>query len=131
LRAKWHGCSYVFLHLDDNAYTDTLRQLVEASIDAMNRLGDLNLVRLSAYPILTAACSKELGNMSLCRRVGDTVRFDGVVLHPVRMDRYTVWRSPWQQSTGDGRFWPIMLWNAVYRIDFLESLLYHPAVRKL
>lgn len=127
-RARERGCSYVFIHLDDNAYAGTLGRLVTASIAAMDALPDLNLVRLSAYPILTGECDGERGNMSLCERVGDTVRFDGVTLRPERQNGFTVWKAPWEASTADGRFWPIMLWNAVYRIGFLEQLLSDVAI---
>jgi hypothetical protein len=127
-RAGSAGRSYVFIHLDDNAYAPALAALISTSIVALDNLPDLNLVRLSAYPILTAECNAEQGNMTLCRRDGDTVRFDGVKLHPVRVDGFTVWKSPWTAATADGRFWPIMLWNAVYRIDFLEQLLSNPAI---
>jgi hypothetical protein len=123
IRAKELNCTYAFIHLDDNAYAGTLDELIGASINALDRMPGLNLLRLSAYPILTGACDREKGNMSLCERAGDTIRFDSVSLRPVRGCGYTVWMSPWEPSTADGRFWPIMLWNAVYRIEFLEQLL--------
>jgi hypothetical protein len=130
-RARERGCAYAFIHLDDNAYNRMLDPLIAASIAAMDALPDLNQVRLSAYPILTGACDGERGNLSLCERVGDTVRFDSVVLHPARRDGFTIWQAPWEASTADGRFWPVMLWNAVYRIGFLEQLLAHDAVADL
>ena len=130
-RATERRCAYAFIHLDDNAYAPTLGALVAASVAAMDSLPELNLVRLSAYPILTGACDRERGNMSLCERFGDTVRFDSVTLRPARQNGFTVWRSPWEASTADGRFWPVMLWNAVYRIGFLEQLLRHDAVADL
>lgn len=127
-RARVHGCRYAFIHLDDNAYADTLPRLLGSAKAAMDGLVDLQLVRLSAYPLLTGQCTAELGNMTFCRREGDTVAFDGVVLHPVRRDGFTVWKSAWQASTADGNFWPVMLWNALYRVDFLERLLTDPHV---
>lgn len=130
-RARQRGCAYVFIHLDDNAYARTLDALVTASIAALDSLPELNLVRLSAYPILTGECDHERGNLSLCERVGDTVRFDSVTLRPARQDGFTVWQAPWDAATADGRFWPVMLWNAVYRIGFLEQLLSHDAVADL
>lgn len=130
-RARQRGRSYVFIHLDDNAYSPDLSSLLRASIAAMDALPELNLVRLSAYPILTAECTSERGNMSLCAHAGDAVRFDAVTLRPVRHDEFTAWIAPWAASTADGRFWPIMLWNAVYRIEFLQQLLSDPAVRRL
>jgi hypothetical protein len=130
-RARERGCSIVFIHLDDNAYADTLPQLVSHSIAAMANLPQLGVVRMSAYPILTGACNREQGNMSLCQRTGDTVRFDSVTLQPARQGAFTVWLAPWESSTADGRFWPVMLWNAVYRIEFLERLLSHPGVAGL
>jgi hypothetical protein len=129
--ARERGCDYAFLHLDDNAYTRTLDELMACSVDALDALPELQVVRLSAYPILTGACDGERGNLSLCELSSDTVRFDSVVLHPLRRDRYTVWQAPWESVTADGRFWPIILWNAVYRIDFLERLLSNPSVAGL
>lgn len=130
-RARERGCAYVFIHLDDNAYARTLDALVAASIAAMDSLPDLNLLRLSAYPILSGDCDRERGNLSLCERAGDTVRFDSVTLRPARRNGFTVWKAPWDASTADGRFWPVMLWNAVYRIAFLEQLLSQDAVANL
>jgi hypothetical protein len=125
------GSGYVFIHLDDNAYVPILASLLRHCIAAMDALPDLDLVRLSAYPIISGRNDRVRGNMALCERVEDTVRFDSVILRPVRLEGFTVWKAAWDASTADGHFWPIMLWNAVYRVGFLEDILARAAAQRL
>jgi hypothetical protein len=130
-RAKELGSSYVFIHLDDNAYSRTLPPLLANSIAAMDTHEEVSVVRLSAYPILSGDCDREHGNTTLITRADDSVRFDSVVLRPHRSTAFTLWSAPWEASTADGRFWPIILWNAVYKVDFLLGLLSNEATARL
>jgi hypothetical protein len=130
-RAKELGSAYVFIHLDDNAYARTLPSLLADSIAAMDAHEQVSVVRLSAYPILSGDCDRERGNTTLITRADDSVRFDSVVLRPQRSTAFTLWCAPWEASTADGRFWPVILWNAVYKVDFLLWLLSSEAAARL
>jgi hypothetical protein len=121
--ARRSGCELVFLHLDDNVYQAPFAALLGHAIDACRRDAALLAVRLTGHPILSGACTPELGNRTLLRVERDAVSFDGICLRPERRPDYTLWWSSYHAGMMDGAYWAIPLWFTVYRCDALEKLL--------
>ena len=121
--ARKRGADLVFIHLDDNVYIPILNELIEYSIDAFARDYELMQIRMSGYPIIWKGNSRELGNTSQLEIHSDSIRFDNILLTPTRRRLYSAWTSDLSAIPAHGSFHPIILWSAVYRADFLESLL--------
>lgn len=121
--ARKQGAELAFIHLDDNVYVPELGPLLEHASDAFQRDAELVEVHLSGYPILSKDCTPERGNCTIIDVDDDVVFFDRVRLQPTRYDGYTLWWSYFHEDMADGEYWPIVMWQAVYRAEFLEGLL--------
>lgn len=121
--AKRSKQDLLFIHLDDNVYIPLLQDLFIHAIDAFERNPDLMEIRVTGYPILSRACTPELGNLTQLYIEGDRITFDRVCLQPTRYENYTLWWSEYQADMVEGNYWPIALWSTIYRTEFLERLL--------
>ncbi|MBN1867363.1 glycosyltransferase family 2 protein [Candidatus Sumerlaeota bacterium] len=121
--ARARGARYVFIHLDDNVYVPILGRLVDRAIRAFERDADLVKVRVAGYPILWGECTPELGNQTCLSIQKDSVSFDRIVLQPTRYEDFTLWWADLSEDMKGDRSYPIVLWSAIYRVDFLERVL--------
>lgn len=130
---KKRGADLVFLHLDDNIYVPQMGNLLKYARDAFQREEALQHLHLAGGPMLSDDCSPAEGNRSLIeiRNGGDEVVFDDIVFRPDRTDEYTLWSSPFDESMHSERFWPIVGWSSVFRVEFLEWLLTRDGVSNL
>jgi len=129
--ARKQGADLLFIHLDDCVYVPELGSLLEHARDAFEKDEELVAVRLSDYPILSKDCTPELGNRTRIDVGENLVSFDRVHLQPTRHKDYTLWWAYFDDKMADGEYWPIAMWQAVYRAEFLERLLTHEPVAKL
>jgi len=131
--ARKRGSDLVFLHLDDNIYVPQMGRLLEYARDAFTNDNTLQHVQLSGAPMLSDDCTPEEGNRSLIEidDDGNAVVFDDITFRPDRADEYTLWSAPFGESMLSERFWPVVGWSSVFRIDFLEWLLTREGVTDL
>jgi hypothetical protein len=121
--AKEMGADLVFIHLDDNIYIPIFKKLMHYANDAFKQDKDLMAIKLTDDPILSKFCDSEHGNLTQLSIQNSKLNFDHVVLHPTRFSDYTLWWSYYDEAMIKGKYWPISLWSAIYRVDFLEKLL--------
>lgn len=121
--AKKRSASLVFIHLDDNVYISKLKEIFQHSCDAFIQDPGLMEIRATGYPILSRACTPELGNCSQIQISEDEICFDQVRLHPVRRKDYTLWQTLYHADIMDGQYWALPMWSTIYRVEFLEKLL--------
>ena len=126
--ARRGGATLVFMHQDDNVYVPLAGKLLGHAVTAFERKQDLLAVRLTCYPILDSTVSSAQGNRTFLEQRGDEIRFDVVTLRAERFEDFTLWWSPFGPDSNRGTFWPIIMWQVVYRAEFLEQLLSAPEV---
>jgi len=129
--AKKCGASLVFIHLDDNIYIPKLKEIFQHSCDAFTQDSELMEIRATGYPILSRACTTELGNCSQIQISKDEICFDQVRLHPIRRKDYTLWQTLYHANIMDGQYWALPMWSTIYRADFLEKLLTYDVVHTM
>lgn len=122
--AEEKGATHIYIHLDDNIYLPILKNLIKFSLDAFSKNPKLAKARLSARPLLSADCTKELGNLTNIKLEDDKITFNNIELKPIRQEDYTLWWSYFHNDMVD-EFWPIALWGGVYRLDFLKKILFN------
>lgn len=121
--SRKQGADLCLIHLDDCVYVPELGQLLLYSQDAFERDEELMQIRLAGYPILTRYCTAEKGNLAQVEVRKDEILFDGIHLKPSRTQSYTLWLTRFQDRVIESRCWPICLWQAVYRAEYLEEVL--------
>lgn len=128
--AQRQGADLIFLHLDDNVYSANMTSLIEYACDAFKRDPELLTVMFSSYPLISRQNFPE-GNKKFIKIEEDGVSFDEVTLKPSRFEAYTLWWSYFHSRMAAGNFWPIAMWNTMYRSDFIAALLSFEYVSKL
>lgn len=124
------GADLVFIHFDENIYTPIFGSLLNYAQDAFSRIGDLAMIRLGGYPVISPDSSSSLGNRSFIKNSGE-VSFDSVRLRPERRPEYTLWWSYFHGDMCQGKFMPVTLNFTVYRTGFLLKLLSSNGIDKL
>ncbi len=118
------GADLCFVHMDDNIYVPEFGPLLRYAQDAFSNDRELQEVLFVGYPILIKRHSKPLlGNRTGLTIEENQVSFDTIQLHPTRCTDYTLWWSYFHDRMVDGRFWAVVMWMALYRAEFLESVL--------
>lgn len=122
--AREQDAELVFIHLDDNVYVPEFRALLKHARHAFGRDEELMEVIFTGYPILHRKhCTSQLGNRS-CIDIGkNQVSFGSLHLSPTRYRDYTLWWSRFHADMVDKAFWSIFMWQVLYRVEFLETLL--------
>ncbi len=125
------GADLVFVHLDDQTYVHEFGKLLPFAIHAFREMPKLKCVHLSGYPLIDKNCTVELDNHTHIAISEDEITFDCVRLLPFRFSNYSLWATDMNEELVRGQYWPIALWLAIYRVDFLEALLTHREVTAL
>lgn len=121
--AKNRGAEVVFLHLDDMYYVKQAKDLALYATDAMSLDSELKVVHLSGFPLLDGKCLPEKGNKTYLKIKEESLAFDLVELRGKKKKKYTLWWSFFEPNMINGSYWPLALWFAFYRVDFLISLI--------
>ncbi|MDQ7025246.1 MAG: SGNH/GDSL hydrolase family protein [Anaerolineae bacterium] len=121
--ARRTGYELVFIHLDDMVYIPQARDLMAHAVDAFCRVPDLQMVRLTGIPILSHACTPELGNRTELTIAENSIQFENLTLQAQRFDDYTLWWSSFHADLMQGRYYAIPMWFTLFRASFLEKLL--------
>ena len=124
------GADLVFIHFDENIYAPVFGTLLNYAQDAFSQIGDLAMIRLGGYPVISPDSSPLLGNRSFIK-ISKEVSFDAVQLRPERRPKYTLWWSPFHGDMCQGKFMPVTLNFTVYRTGFLLKLLSLNGIDKL
>lgn len=128
--ARGQGAELLFIHLDDNVYVPLFGDLLKYACHAFARDEGLMEVLFTGPPILFKKVSTpQLGNCSRITVSKNQVSFGNLRLSPTRYRDYTLWWSRFHVAMVDGTFWPIYMWQTLYRATFLERVLTFENVR--
>lgn len=112
-----------FIHLDDNVYVKDLGKLLQYAEHSLANHDDLMAVKLTGYPMLTKTTDTSLGNRCFIEEEGRCIRSGAIRWEPRDQTDYTLWVCDIEESYREKMFWPLGLWLAVYRSEFLLDLL--------
>ena len=128
--AREQGAELLFIHLDDAAYVSELGTLLEYARHAFEHDEELMEVPFTGYPILHRKHSTpQLGNCSCVNISEDQVSFGNLHLSPTRYKDYTLWWSHFHARMVDEAFWAVLMWQVLYRAEFLETILLFESAR--